>query len=154
MVARAGGVAKLKVMELEQPGFDFKPQHDARGRMEQPLPVELEAIANVRGPLPKCALAKMDELYVDILEFAPLGNAPAAYRAENFTLSFDLPEVDRASYRLIRVIVRSLVTVVKKLVEAQIEYSRQKGIMPGQDALVFEDPDGNWLEVRQRRTLG
>ena len=140
-------------MELEQPGFDFKPKPDARGRMEQPLPVELEAVADVRGPSPLCNLARMDQLYVDILEFAPLSEA-AAYRAENFNLRFDLADADRSGYRTIRIIVQSLVRVVTRLMDAQIEYTRQKGIMPGQDALVFEDPDGNWLEVRQRRTLG
>ena len=37
-------------IELEQGGFEFKPNRDDRVRLEEPLPVKLAAVEDVRLP--------------------------------------------------------------------------------------------------------
>ncbi len=47
----------------------------------------------------------------------------------------------------------SLVEMELKLVEAQIVYDRQKGLMPGEESLVLADPAGNWVELVESRKV-
>jgi hypothetical protein len=144
-------------MTLEQPNFPFVPVSDARKRLEEPLPVTLEAVADMHVPTPRVPREEFDRLYLTILEFAPLPDPHyLVYRAENFNLRFDLPrrELLHSDYRYVKIVVQSLAATEAKLVEAEIEYQRQKGITPGQESLLLTDADGNWLEIREHREIG
>lgn len=125
--------------------------------MEEPLPVELEAVADVHLSSPRIPTAKLDALYANILEFAPAHeDHHAAYQADNFRLVFDLPrrELIQEDFRTTKIAVRSLGALQAKLIEAEIEHERQKSVTPGEEVIVMQDPDGNWLEIREKREIG
>ena len=97
-------------IELEHSNFDFRPNRDERQRMEEPLPVEIEAVADVHLPCARVDTAKLDALYVTILEFAPIHqDHHPAYQADNFRLLFDLPrrELIQEDFRTTKIIVQS-----------------------------------------------
>lgn len=143
-------------MTLEQPSFIFKPADDSRKRMEEPLPVNLEAVADMHLPKPTTTTDALDRLYVGILEFQKATDrAEFAYHADNFDLVFDLIRPQgQNDYRPVKIIVRSLADTERKLVEAELEFTRQKSLLPGHDALVMRDIQGNWLEIREHREIG
>lgn len=135
-------------MELEESSIEFKPQADRRARMPQPLPVRLVAVEDVRLPAPAEVEVQLDAFYVGLWGFERLENK-LAYGADNFRLSFDVLEapVDRESMRPTQIEVRSLPEAEKKLVDAEIEYVRERRIMPGHESLLVKDPAGNWIEI-------
>ena len=144
-------------IELEQGGFEFKPNRDERVRLEEPLPVKLAAVEDVRLPAPRVAVEKLDALYVQILEFVAIhGNHHPAYQADNLRIIFDHPrrELTQEDFRMVKIIVRSLAVLEAKLVDARLEYQRQKGIAPGEEMIVMQDADGNWLEIHEQREIG
>jgi hypothetical protein len=49
--------------------------------------------------------------------------------------------------------VPSLAAAEARLVAAEIEYVRQKGVTPGQESLLLLDPAGNWVELLEMRPL-
>ena len=128
---------------------------DRRPRIPEPLPVRLIAVEDVRLLSPPGTDEQLDAVYVGMLEFERVENE-LAYRADNFILHFDV-QMDRPvpheSLRPQGIEVLSLVTVEKKLVEAEIEYTRQRGLTPGSLTLLFLDPAGNWLEISERRIV-
>ena len=38
--------------------------------------------------------------------------------------------------------------------DARLEYHREKGIAPGEEMIVMQDADGNWLEIHEEREIG
>jgi hypothetical protein len=78
------------------------------------------------------------------------------YRAENFRLRFRTvePPIFRASLRPFGIEVRSLGEAQAKLNDAEIEFSHERGLVPGQECLVLQDPAGNWLELTECRPTG
>ena len=127
---------------------------DHRPRMPDPLPVRLIAVDHVRLPAPAGVEVKMDALYVDLLEFERVAGE-LSYRADNFTLRFDVLDrpVTHESLRPQQIEVLSLRDTEKKLVDAEIEYARQKGLTPGEEMLLLIDPAGNWIEIVERRIV-
>jgi hypothetical protein len=77
------------------------------------------------------------------------------YRAENFRVHFHLVEglVERESLRPLGVEVPSLAGAEEKLIAAEIEYVRQRGVTPGQESLLLTDPAGNWIELVEMRAV-
>jgi hypothetical protein len=47
----------------------------------------------------------------------------------------------------------SLAEAERKLIEGRIEYIRQKGLVPGHDNILLQDPAGNWLELTEARLI-
>ena len=47
--------------------------------------------------------------------------------------------------------VPSLADMELKLVATEVEYARQRGLLPGEESIVLLDPAGNWLEIIDRR---
>ena len=78
------------------------------------------------------------------------------YRADNFRLLFDLVEgpVERDTLRPLGVEVPSLAEAEAKVIEADLEYTRQRGVAPGHESLLLLDPAGNWVEVVETRGVG
>lgn len=141
-------------MKLEKPKFKFKPGKDRRPRMEEPPPVALEAVEHVHLRRPASGREELVRLYVDILEFVELETPNVmGFRASNFAVHFDVERTTEHDYRPLRVIVASLAATEARLVEQEISYDRQKGLMPGVETLVLKDADGNWIEIRERREL-
>ena len=48
----------------------------------------------------------------------------------------------------------SLADAELKLVEGEREYIRQRGLTPGHESLLLQDPAGNWIELFEVRRIG
>jgi hypothetical protein len=141
-------------MELEEPATEFAIAEDRRPRVPEPLPVRLVAISDVRLLARQEAEPRLDEFYVGLWGFErEVGWPVPVYRAENFTVRFDVPDpaARREDMRPLRIEVSSLVEAEHKLIDRQIEYVRQKGINPGEESLMLLDPAGNWIEISEAR---
>ena len=143
-------------MELESPPREYKPTIDRRPRVPEPLPVRLATIDDARLPSAAGLERQLDAFYVGLLGFARHADLDQiSYRAENFSLIFEViePPVRRTDMRPLGVEVPSLADLELKLIEAEAEYSRRRGLLPGEEAIVMLDPAGNWLEIIDRRGI-
>jgi hypothetical protein len=130
-------------------------QPDRRPRIPEPLPVRLIAVDDVRLPAPAGVEAKLDAFYVGLLEFQRVPGRPA-YQADNFILRFEMDRdrpIPHESLRPQGIEVVSLAETEKKLIDEEIEYSRQRSLTPGQQSLLVLDPAGNWLEIEEMRLI-
>ena len=143
-------------MDIEESAQPLELIPDRRLRLAQPIPVRLLAIQDVRL-LALVGLEKqLDDLYVGILEFERDKHDAHAFVADNCRLIFQIiPErpVIRQSVKPLGIEVLNLGGVEKQLVEAKLDYVRQRGITPGSESLVMQDPGGNWIEIMERREL-
>ena len=143
-------------MELEPPSTECKPTADRRPRLFEPPPVRLAAVDDARLPAPAGIEVQLDAFYLGLLRFErePESHFPV-YRAENFRLHFDVqePPLQRQDMRPLGILVPSLAELEPKLIDAEIEYSRQGGLLPAQEALMLLDPAGNWVEITESREL-
>ena len=141
-------------LEPESPARSTEGGADQRPRMPEPLPVRLVAVEDVTLPASAEMRDELDAIYIDLLEFERV-EGELAYRADNFTLRFKLmPQpVAHDSLRAQGIEVLSLAELEKKLIEAEIEYTRQRSLTPGLQSLLFLDPAGNWLEISERRIV-
>jgi hypothetical protein len=130
-------------------------------RMPEPPPVKLIAVEDIRLPCIAGAEVDMDTLYLGVLSFEKEspphaeGVPELLYRAENFRLIFSIHEglIQRHDYRPLQVEVPSLREAEHRLIDREIEYSRQRGLTPGSELLVLVDPSGNYLEIAERREV-
>jgi hypothetical protein len=123
---------------------------DRRPRMPEPPGVRLVTVEDARLVAAAGLEPELDAFYVDLLGFQrDLETDGLAYRAENFRLIFEVVEApfEPPGMRPLGIEVLSLVAAEHKLVAAEIEYLRQKSIVPGQESLLLRDPAGNWIEL-------
>lgn len=142
-------------MELE-PASGIQLTVDRRPRMDEPLPVKLVAVEDVRLPARAGVEVQLDAFYVALLGFERLPpERELNYRAENVALSFEPSErpVAHENLRPQGIEVVSLAEAELKLVEGEYEYVRQRGVLPGSEAIVMRDPAGNWIELVELRPL-
>ena len=150
-------------IELEpdpDPENTFSPPADQRPRMDEPLPVKLVAVDDVQIRTWRGLEEVLDAFYVGLLEFEKLGpetmEPQPAYRAENFILRFeveDAPFVERDDFRVQGIEVQSLSATEHKLIQAELEYERQRSVTPGRESIVLRDPAGNWVELLEARAV-
>lgn len=143
-------------MELEPAVRTFKPAIDRRPRVPEPLPVRLITIDDARLPAAAGLERQLDAFYVGVLGFSRKGeNEAIAYRADNFTLHITViePPLRRDDLRPLGIEVPSLPDLALKLIEAEIEYTHRRGLLPGEQSIVLIDPAGNWLEIIDRRSV-
>jgi len=147
----------MESFELE-PSSGFEPVEDRRPRMDEPLPVKLVAVDDVRMICPGGIEEELDTFYVGLWQFQrDVGEAGVVYRADNFRLRFAVvPEdqMERESLRPQGIEVMSLAEAEEKLIERELEYVRQRGLTPGQASLPLLDPAGNWVEIFECRPIG
>jgi hypothetical protein len=141
-------------LELESPTREFKPAPDNRLRMPEPLPVRLIAVEDVILPAPAGTEAELDDFYVKLLQFERIASE-LSYRADNFVLRFDVVEhpVAHDSLRATQIEVLSLADAEQKLIDSEVQYTRQRGVSPGQETLLLLDPGGNWIELIEYRQV-
>jgi hypothetical protein len=150
-------------LELEEPSGSFNSAASAadhRPHMPEPLPVRLIAVEDVRLPAPHDVdVAALDAFYIALLQFQRAASSDAAegltYNAENVSLHFDLLDgsIVHESLRPLGVEVLSLPETEKKIIAAELEYTRQRGTTPGVETLLLLDPAGNWVEIGQVRLI-
>jgi hypothetical protein len=143
-------------MQLEEPSIPFKPVVDRRPLVPEPLPVSLIAVNDMRVDAPAGRERELDAFYGKLLGMERIAGEAIVYRTDNFDLYVDVlePPVTREDFRPVRAQVKSLAAIEMKLIEAEIAYVRRKGLLPGDEALVLQDPAGNWLELTQSRIVG
>src|SRR5688500_10568634 len=130
------------MMELE-PATGIRPTVDRRPRMDEPLPVKLVAVDDVRMPAPAGVEMKLDAFYVDLLGFERVPpDTELNYRAENVALQFELQErpVEHDNLRPQGIEVASLAEAELKLIEGEYEYVRQRGAALGTETTAMRDP--------------
>ncbi len=119
-------------------------------RMYEPLPVRLVTIEDAHLLSAAGLERELDGFYVDLLGFEREAvEAGLVYHADNFRLIFDVlePPIVRDNLQLLGIEVLSLSETEQKLIDAELQYTRQKGLNPGQESLVLRDPAGNWIEL-------
>ena len=129
--------------------------------MDELPPVRLVAVEDVRLPTPPGLGEQLDSFYVGLWQFerdVTEGGGAIVYRAENVRLRFevvaDQKPIERETLRPQGIEVLSLAEAELKLVEAEHEYIRQRGLTPGQESLLLQDPAGNWIELFEVRRVG
>jgi hypothetical protein len=143
-------------MQLEEPSVPFKPVVDRRLRVPEPIPVRLIAVNDMRVDAGAGLELELDAFYVGVVGMQRVAGEAIVYRAENFDLYIDVlePPVVREDYRPVRAEVKSLAVMEGKLREVEVPYVRRKGLVPGEEALVLQDPAGNWVELTEARLVG
>lgn len=144
-----------ELMELEESTTEFKPVADTRPVIPPPLPVRLVAIDDVAAAAAAGMEAKLDDFYVKMLEFERDSSEPLAYRADNFRLRFQVVESlsVRDDMRPIGIEVQSLRDVEQKLIDRELEYTRQRGLLANDTNLLLLDPVGNWVAIVEARPI-
>jgi hypothetical protein len=132
---------------------------DRRPKLEEPPPVRLVSIDDCQLWVPAGLERQLDEFYAGLLNFERQGperdegRYELIYRAENFRLRIEVLErpLPREDFRPLAVVVPSLNDLAQRLAEARIEYERQRGLVPGQDNLLLNDPAGNSVMIGECR---
>jgi len=144
-------------MELEPSTINFQPIIDRRPLVPEPLPVRVVAIEDVELPAPSGAEKQLDLFYTALLGFErdACEVDSLVLDAENVRVRFAVfePPIAREQLRTLGIEVLSLADVENKLLAEEIPYVRQRGLMPGQEALSLQDPAGNWLSISQIQLL-
>ncbi len=129
---------------------------DLRPAVEEPPPVRLVAVEDVRLPTPPGTAAALDGFYVGLWRFRREAG-DLVYKAENarlrFTVVADPVPVERDGVRPQGIIVPSLRDAERLLADAEIEYDRQRGLQLGSFSLLCRDPGGNWVELIELRKV-
>jgi hypothetical protein len=144
-------------MELEEATVKLDLPTDIRPRLPEPPPVRLVTVEDAHVVAGAGIERELDQFYVGLLRFErELDGEFPIYRSENFRLIFDVlePPIQREGMRALGIEVPSLAEVEQRLIDAEIEYTRQRGLTPGQGHLVLVDPGGNWLEISEHREIG
>jgi hypothetical protein len=142
-------------MELEPSANVTLPRADRRPLIPEPIPVRLVTVDDAE----LIALAglehELDDFYIGLLRFERDASGELAYQAENFRIKFAISETlpERDNLRPLLIEVPRLSEIEHQLVEAEIDYTRQPGLMPGETRLLVQDPAGNWIELTEYRTL-
>jgi len=127
---------------------------DRRLRIPEPLPVRLVAVSDCEVAAAAGLEVELDAFYIGLLGFEKMDDPHSLqYRAENYRLSFIVTELApvREDFRPVGILVPSLPTLRAQLDEREIEYLRQKSLVPGVESLLLTDPAGNWLEISEMR---
>lgn len=145
-------------MELEPSRITLKPPTDDRPTMPVPPPVRLVAVEDVHVPAAAGCERELDDFYVTLLRFDREGadHGEITYKAENARLRFDVlePPITREDFRPIGIDVRSLQTIEKQLIDLEMDYEWQRGISPGHQTILLQDPAGNWVQIGETRIVG
>lgn len=143
-------------MELSPVDKPFVPATDRRPRMPEPPPVRLLTVDDAHLPAPAGIEVDLDGFYMGLFGFErDVASEFPVYRAENFRVVFDVlePPIARDDFRPLRIEVPSLPAAEQKLIDAEIEYTRQRALLPGTESLALLDPGGNWVEISEGRQV-
>ena len=95
--------------------------------------------------------------YVDLLRFRRLAGEAGgvAFEAENFDLHFRVTELspERPDVRPLGVLTPFFNDIVSELDAMKYEYDLVRGLVAGDDAVLLQDPAGNWLAVAPLREV-
>jgi hypothetical protein len=129
---------------------------DRRPTLPEPPPVRVEAVADVRLPMSAGLEVLLDAFYTELLPMVRREGEFPAYDGERFGIVFEVIETrpERQEVRPTVLRVKGFDTFVSTLQERRIEFERLRGVHAGEDAVLLQDPAGNWLEVGAWRDFG
>ncbi len=143
--------------ELEKTDGSFSIKPDRRKRVPEPLPVKIFAVEDVTIPCAAGLEKAMDDFYVMLLGFVRDANEAhrIVYHADNVDLYVQVlePPLHRETMRPTLLEVPSIESLEHELIDREMEYTRIRSIFPGQRALSFQDPAGNWVEVTEKQII-
>lgn len=143
--------------KLEETDGSFTVKPDRRKRVPEPLPVRIIAVEDVTIPCAAGLETAMDDFYVSLLGFVrdTTPSHAIVYHADNVDLLVEVvePPLQRETLRATLIEVPSLEVLEHQLIEREIEYTRIRSIFPGQRALNFQDPAGNYVEATEKRII-
>lgn len=132
--------------------------YDERRFMPEPPPVRVAAVADMMVSVKPVDAAMLTRIYCDLLGMVRDDDDAGRLRvwAENVAITFVPAEAspERQSVRPLGVEVPSLALLIERLLEAGVEYLRQKSVDAGDESILILDPGGNWIEVRESRIVG
>ncbi len=158
MIRRIGvppTMVRIHFMELEPP-TGYTPPPDKRPHLPPPPPVSLLAVEDVRLPAAAGDEAMLDRFYVGILKFErDAESSLPVYHADNFDLHFEIGQArrERDDFRMLGVALPSLTEVMHRLIDAEMQFTRQRAVAPGREAIVVLDPAGNWVEITEKTNV-
>lgn len=128
---------------------------DRRPLMPEPPAVRLLVVADVHRPTAPDAEARLDRFYTELLPLVREPGDVPRYRAERFAVVFDLvdPPVTRDAYQPLGIELYDLAPVEQALLELGYDFERVTGLVPGADALLLQDPAGNWVALTEYREV-
>ena len=148
-----GAVPGVKI-ELAVAGCGLVGETDRRARIPEPLPVRLVVVEDAHLTAPPGMEAELDQFYAGLLQFEREPKERGLiYRADNARLIVKLRELAPEAMRPIGIQIPSIRSMEVSLAEAEVEFVRQKGISPGQETLLVQDPAGNWVELSEAPTM-
>src|SRR3954468_14718567 len=127
-------------IELEPAGDLPLPVADKRPLVPEPLPVRLLTVEDATLLTPAGLEVQLDAFYEGFLKFEREQGHPLIYHAENFRLLFEVVErfPERDSVRPLVIEVPRLADIEFGLIERKIEYTRQRGLSPGEERLALQ----------------
>jgi len=146
-----------KKIELEDSQYPVTPNNDRRPHIPEPPPVRLVAVADVHLLAAVGRELELDFFYVDLLHFAREVSEEdvLVYRSGNFRLIFDIlkPPITRDEIRPTGILVPSLSIIQQQLIDREIEFEWHRGIAPGLQQIVLQDPARNWVSIGERQEV-
>jgi hypothetical protein len=139
-------------MELEPSVGGFAPIEDRRPKIEEPPPVRLVAVEDCRLIASAGLECELDRFYVGLLRFLRLDDpSRIVYKAENQDLYFEIVERQEPPrpMRTLGIVVPSLAELTQRFNDAEVEFTRLRGLVPGMQCLIVYDPAGNPLEITE-----
>jgi hypothetical protein len=144
-------------INLEEAQYPVVPNNDRRPPMPEPPPVKLVAVADVHLAAAAGKEVELDAFYVGLLHFErePAGDHVIKYRANNFRIIFDVmePPITRDEIRPMGILIPSLSVLEQQLIDLEIEFEWQRGIAPGLQQIVLQDPARNWVSIGEKREV-
>jgi len=121
---------------------------DDRPPSYDPPPVTLVAVADVAFPL-RNPESDLDDIYQHMLRFEKIAPPLTTYRAEKHHVVFHPPgtQVFREENKPLGIVSPFFKDIHDGLRDRRIEFELVQGLVRGGDALLFQDPCGNWLAV-------
>ena len=142
------------------PGRELRPigaADDLRPTIPEPPPVRLAVVRDVTLPMRAGLEHKVEPFYVRLLRFRRLPDPAGglAFEAENHDLHFRVTELSpaRPDVRPLGVLTPFFNDIASELDAAKYEYDLVRGLVAGDDALLLQDPAGNWLAVAPLREV-
>jgi hypothetical protein len=152
-------IDRSEQIELDLPSDAFEVGEDRRPRIEEPPPVRLISIDDCMLWAPAGLERQLDEFYVGLLKLEREETSgddsghELVYRAENFRVRIQVLErpAQREDFRPLTLVVDSVNDLARRLTEAEIDFHRHRGLVPGLDNLLLSDPAGNPVSIGENR---